>query len=701
MTATGQHTHQQCFDREVLADFALGKLPIAEAERIAAEVETCPACQAVLDTLDSLEDSVIADLKAYAGFLPLPPELEQQIREAEQISRLVWGCPKAEPLEEPLPDRLGQYQIVERIGQGGMGVVYKALHTRLKRIVAIKVLSPHRLQDPEAIARFQREMEAVGQLDHPHLVRAYDAGEVEGRPFLVMEFLDGVDLARLVRHSHPLSIANACEAIRQAALGLKHAHEHGLIHRDIKPSNSMLTVDGMVKVLDLGLARLVPATVPSGDGTNTGQIVGTGDFIAPEQGQDARKADARSDLYSLGCTFYFLLAGRAPFSGPQYDTLMKKVLAHSQEPILSIRSIRDDVPPSLAKLLERMLAKEAANRPQTAGEVAEALAPLANGADLKELVTKGSLPSTTPSLSSATSGLPRRTHLPSAALRTTANRGDAKHSWRPVVMAIVAVLVLSSLGIGWWAFAHRVRLPRLSPTMSLPLSRERGEESLRVSGKPRLAVLYFENNSADARSLTALEKGLCAMMIGDLTASGDYQVVERERIEAVLRELKLSHEVGFDQATAARVGRLLGAQQLVLGSYFELLEHFRIDARIVDVETGVTLAASGVEGEPAHFGKLLHTLSADLLTKWRQGPAPKELMPRLAVKEGTRSSPAPPMTVVTRFGEALDAYDRGDQKTARQIVREVLASNDTFDPACRLLSLLDGTKSPPVSPTGR
>jgi hypothetical protein len=217
----------ECPSREVLSDLALGKLPMDAIDVIGQHVESCPACQSALESLDNLEDSVIADLKGQTNPLPPDPQLQEQIREAEQISHVVWHEQSPQPPEEPLPERLGQYQIIERIGRGGMGTVYKAMHTRLKRPVAIKVLPAGRLRDPQAIARFQREMEAVGKLDHPNLVRAHDAGEAHGQHFLVMEFLDGTDLGKFVRGSGPLPVADACEIIRQASLGLQYAHEHG------------------------------------------------------------------------------------------------------------------------------------------------------------------------------------------------------------------------------------------------------------------------------------------------------------------------------------------------------------------------------------------------------------------------------------------------------------------------------------------
>jgi serine/threonine protein kinase len=388
MATTQRSTHPKCFDRELLADFTLGKLPVAELERIAAELETCPLCLSALDTLADMEDSVVADLRSGAaeGVGRIHAELEGQIREAEQISQFVWGQPKPDVPEEPLPKHLGQYEVLEKIGQGGMGTVYKALHIRLKRLVAMKMLSAARLADPPAVARFQREVEAVGRLSHPNIVQALDANEINGQHFLVTEFVDGVNLSQLIRSVGPLPIADACEVIRQAAMGLQHAHDHGLVHRDVKPSNLMLTTGGIVKVLDLGLARLRPETPVEGDMTARGQILGSPDYMAPEQGLDSRGVDARADVYSLGCTLYFLLVRRPPFADRQHRTFTQKVLAHSQEPVAPIRELRPDVPAEVAELLGRMLAKNAAARCSTAADVAAALGRFTAGSDLVALL---------------------------------------------------------------------------------------------------------------------------------------------------------------------------------------------------------------------------------------------------------------------------------------------------------------------------
>ena len=215
--------------------------------------------------------------------------------------------------------QLGEYRLVEKLGEGGMGVVYKAVHTELDRVVAVKVLPAGRLGDDESMARFHREIKAIGRLDHPHIVRAFDARRIGETHFLVMEFVEGPDWEHLVRRRGPLRVADVCELGRQAALGLQHAHEHGLIHRDIKPSNLMLTREGQVKILDLGLARIQGGAVSQAL-TISGQIMGTPDYIAPEQSCDSHNVDIRADLYSLGCTLYKLLAGalrsRTPLTPP-------------------------------------------------------------------------------------------------------------------------------------------------------------------------------------------------------------------------------------------------------------------------------------------------------------------------------------------------------------------------------------------------
>ena len=212
---------------------------------------------------------------------------------------------------------LGQYEILDLLGEGGMGQVFKARHRRLDRIDALKRIHPNRLEAPDALRRFLREAKAAARLAHPNIVTIYDSGEVDGVHFLAMEYVPGVDLSATVKKQGPLPIGEACEYIRQAALGLQHAHSRGLVHRDVKPHNLLLTADrAQVKILDMGLARLHTAEdekESASELTRPGVFMGTPDYMAPEQAIDSHTVDIRADVYSLGCTLYYLLAGRPPF----------------------------------------------------------------------------------------------------------------------------------------------------------------------------------------------------------------------------------------------------------------------------------------------------------------------------------------------------------------------------------------------------
>jgi serine/threonine protein kinase len=308
--------------------------------------------------------------------------------------------------ERDLPSELAnhpRYRIVKRLGVGGMGSVYLAEHRLMDRPVALKVIRPDLLGNEASVERFRREVKAAARLAlHPNIVAAYDAEQAGDSHFLMMEFIDGVDLAHLVKSQGPLPCGLACGAIAQAADGLEHADQRGMVHRDIKPQNLMRTRDGQVKILDFGLARfasealpdLIPAsereTDPGAEATArdrvapltfTDMVLGTADYIAPEQAADPRSADIRADIYSLGCTFYYLLAGHPPFPG---GSLLEKLKAHRERAPTPLAAVRPDLPPEVTRIVDRMMAKDRSLRFQRPSEVAEALEPLSDAGGIRE-----------------------------------------------------------------------------------------------------------------------------------------------------------------------------------------------------------------------------------------------------------------------------------------------------------------------------
>jgi serine/threonine-protein kinase len=288
---------------------------------------------------------------------------------------------------------LGQYRLLDHLGRGATGRVFKAVHSTMERVVAIKVILPGLLRDPAAVELFDREVRAAAQLHHPHIVTAYDANEIKGVRFLVMEYVAGPSLQGFVKGRGPLPVELACELLRQAALALQYAHERGMVHRDIKPANIILAhADGFpgaegsgaagtvgqwrgpaVKVVDFGLVRVrgagkggVVETIQA----EPGAVFGTVDYISPEQAHDVHSVDIRSDLYSLGCTFYYALTGQVPFPG---GSVLEKLLRQLKQEPRPLGSLRPEVPPAVAAIINCLMAKDPKGRFQTPGELAGGL----------------------------------------------------------------------------------------------------------------------------------------------------------------------------------------------------------------------------------------------------------------------------------------------------------------------------------------
>jgi len=318
-----------------------------------------------------LEDSGILAGDTLQDFIPpkaSPKDAEELVRELVRQKKLTkfqaeevwWGKGKSLVL--------GNYLLLEKIGQGGMGAVYKAEHRRMHRIVAIKMLPAALTKDPAAIARFEREVTAAAKLRHPNIVAADDADEANGVHFLVMEYVEGSDLAARVKKNGPFPVEQAVNYILQAARGLEFAHRKGVVHRDIKPANLLLDSEGTVKILDMGLARIdsIGDAIPQAELTGTGAVMGTVDYMSPEQALDTKTADARTDIYALGCSLYYLLTGQAVYGG---DTLVKKILAHRELSPPSLSAARPEVTATVEAVFQKMVAKRPEERQQTMTEV--------------------------------------------------------------------------------------------------------------------------------------------------------------------------------------------------------------------------------------------------------------------------------------------------------------------------------------------
>lgn len=341
------------------------------------------------------------------------------------------------------PMLLDRYIILDEIGSGGMGAVFKALHRQMDRIVALKILPKAAVDSPDKVKRFHREVRAAAKLEHPNIVTAFDAHESKGIHYLVMSYVNGHDLAETVRQQGPLPVGKAVNYITQAARGLEHAHEQGICHRDVKPANLLLDKRDTVKILDMGLARIETAEAEnektvSQELTQAGAVMGTVAYIAPEQALDTRTADARSDIYALGCTLYYLLNARPVFSE---DTMIKTIIAHQQNVIPPLGENRDDVPEELNAVFRKMVAKNPNDRYQSMTDVISAL-------DSLDIIEEENADAT------AQIGVqPKSTHETMTFVDTSQNLIEAKHPTEPPKRrwTLIAAGLLGIMGLVWAA----------------------------------------------------------------------------------------------------------------------------------------------------------------------------------------------------------------------------------------------------------
>jgi len=379
---------KDCLDRKQLERYLNGWTDESASDSIEEHIARCPECELTVSQLEN-ETSIGLPLHDSAAepddvaIADCGDAIDQAIAKVRDWD----GSPDVERREPAaILGDFGNYELCELVGRGGMAEVYRGRHKRLQRDVAIKLLQVPKTHIQESLNRIEREVLAVGRLKHPSIVSAVDAGEHNGMQYLVTEFIDGVDAGKIARACAPVPVAEACEMIRQAALGLDHAHSHGIVHRDIKPSNLMIDRSGAVKILDFGLVRLNGWAGVAAEVTTVGQLLGTLDYMAPEQADRADSVDHRSDIYALGATLFRLLAGRAPFAVTQNQSPLEKLRLLATDSPPKIRTLRPDVPEPLAEIIDQTLDRDPARRPASAAHLAERIEPFCSGAKLDELV---------------------------------------------------------------------------------------------------------------------------------------------------------------------------------------------------------------------------------------------------------------------------------------------------------------------------
>lgn len=399
---------QACQPETTLRDYVAGYLPDEDSALVSRHLEECENCGSVVSRLETSGDSLVRHLRL------APTDNASERRTAGEdweacLSRLKQLPSQLAPSDvesQPPPQMVHHYRLLEVLGRGGMGVVYRSWHPQLHRDVAVKLLATTRAADAQAVVRFQREMRAAGNLDHPAIVRALDAGESDGTNYLVMEHVDGIDLSKVVRRCGPLSLADACQVAVDAAEALQYAHERGVVHRDVKPSNIMLASSGQVKLLDFGLAALQSMEAAGGDGaSSSGRLLGSLDYLAPEQASGSGPVGPAADIYSLGATLFKLLTTQPPH-GSDDQPLLRRLQTISEQPCPRVDALRHDLPAEFADVLAKMLATDPSTRFQDAAEVARHLRPFAADSKLQTLAVEAASHSQVRGAAEPPDGLP-------------------------------------------------------------------------------------------------------------------------------------------------------------------------------------------------------------------------------------------------------------------------------------------------------
>lgn len=472
-----------CPSRDTLTQWALGNLHESQAQAVEEHLDVCGACEHFASSVQLFsKEQLLITRPGYVAEQECSEVVNQVLSHLDMPLSAEIARRQQEGTWTGL--RIRDYRLTALLGQGGMGAVYRAEHTVLKKDVAIKILPQHTTDDPSAVARFQREMQAVGRLDHRHIVRALDAGQVEGINFLVMDLIEGVDLSSLTNGRRRFSMEQCCEIGRQLAEGLAYVHRQGLVHRDVKPSNVMLSLeaDGQlrVRILDLGLALLPESDSQNAPLTAESQLVGTLEYMSPEQTETTEDLDHRVDIYALGVTLYRLLSGFLPFHGKSFKNPARRLKALTTEAPVSVATRVSGLPASLVNLVDSMVSRDPCARPQSMVGVLSVLQQFAPAVRLTGL-PEGLPPEGMTEESAEVSSGPAADTSPTA-METRVTPGGRltprQVSWRGVLLkSLFAVMPALVIAACWWNMTdggrlHVQSIPEADVRLTRPLSVE-------------------------------------------------------------------------------------------------------------------------------------------------------------------------------------------------------------------------------------
>jgi tetratricopeptide (TPR) repeat protein/TolB-like protein/predicted Ser/Thr protein kinase len=572
---------------------------------------------------------------------------------------------------------ISRYQILDEISRGGMGVVYRALDVRLNREVALKVLPPELVADPDRRQRFVQEARAASSLEHPHIAVIHEIDEVDGVSFIAMELVRGDNLATLTARG-PLSASRALEIAGEVAEGLARAHEKGVVHRDLKPANVMLTEEGHAKIIDFGLAKLIDALSGDSDGetivraeTDPGMVMGTVTYMSPEQARGG-KVDYRSDIFSFGILLHEMLTGRPPFRGNTGIDTMHAIL-HGPVPALPALgpTVTAEATADVQRILEKCLAKDPADRYQGMRDIV---------VDLRAARRRLE--------SSSTSAV--------SAVRSAAKSGawtrEGFMNAQQYAYAAVALVVVALAGVG-------VLKSRWAPS-SGPVAQAPGT-------KPSVAVLYFENNTGNPQ-LDWMRTGLTDMLVTDLSQSPDVEVLGSDRLVQILGDMKRLDERQISFDTVQEIAKRAGVKSVILGSYVKAGDTIRINVKLQEAGTGRIVSSERVEA--ANESSLFSTVD-DLTKRIRNRFLPGNINPtkalissRLPADATTPLSLDRDLTDVSTssieayryYVEGIDLHNRSRELEAIPLLEKAIKTDPTFAMALVKLAVVENNVGHPL-----